>query len=274
MNPNSYYQTQLNGKPATATDLSSLAFAGFAHFTAMQVRNRRVRGIELHLERLRQASMRYFGRAMPDDQVRAYLDLVINSGPENQSLVATMFSDSGEFTASETEAYPGLLVRNGPPSDGPEGPLRMMTVNHERPLPDVKDAGESAKTLYLREAVAKGYDDAAFVDRHGRIGEATIWNLAFWDGTSVIWPDAAVLPGITMGILKRQLARMGVPQRTQLITSGEIATFKGGAVMNSWTPGVAILAMDGIELPLCDTFTTLLHEAYQNEPLLTVFGLE
>jgi hypothetical protein len=37
------YPVQINGRPATAAGLTPLAFAGFAHFTAMQVRNRKIK---------------------------------------------------------------------------------------------------------------------------------------------------------------------------------------------------------------------------------------
>lgn len=50
----------------------------------------------------------------------------------------------------------------------------------------MKHIGEVAKTYLLRQAVAQGFDDAAFVDRRGRLSEATIWNLAFWDGAAVV----------------------------------------------------------------------------------------
>ena len=72
--------------------------------------------------------------------------------------------------------------------------------------------GEVAKTYLLREAASQGHDDAAFVDRRGRLSEATIWNLAFWDGESW-WPRAAMLGGTMMGIVRRQL-ELG-PQREQ-----------------------------------------------------------
>jgi hypothetical protein len=39
----------------------------------MQVRGGRVRGLDLHLERLRSASAELFGRAVPDDRVRSFL---------------------------------------------------------------------------------------------------------------------------------------------------------------------------------------------------------
>ncbi|EWC62784.1 Aminodeoxychorismate lyase [Actinokineospora spheciospongiae] len=53
--------TLFNGRLAEAADLAPLAFAGFAHFTAMQVHDRRVRGLDLHLTRLREASDELFG---------------------------------------------------------------------------------------------------------------------------------------------------------------------------------------------------------------------
>ena len=43
---------QINGAPARPEDLYTLARTNYGHFTAMQVRARRVRGLELHLDRL------------------------------------------------------------------------------------------------------------------------------------------------------------------------------------------------------------------------------
>lgn len=47
-----------------------------------------------------------------------------------------------------------------------------------------------------------GYDDALFVDGQGIICEGGTWNIGFFDGEQVIWPDAAALPGVTMLILQ------------------------------------------------------------------------
>lgn len=47
------YQTRLNGNPVTLSELDPLAFAGFAHFTALQVRDKKIKGLDLHLKRLR-----------------------------------------------------------------------------------------------------------------------------------------------------------------------------------------------------------------------------
>jgi branched-subunit amino acid aminotransferase/4-amino-4-deoxychorismate lyase len=133
----------------------------------------------------------------------------------------------------------------------------------------VKHVGEIAKTYYLRQAVGAGFDDAAFVDRQGRLSEASIWNLAFWDGEAVVWPEAEMLHGITMGILRRQLERLGVPQRVQEVKVADLPALAGGVVMNSWNPGIAVSRIGAEALPDAPSFVALLHEAYNAEPLTT-----
>ncbi|MDL4821012.1 aminotransferase class IV family protein [Actinomadura opuntiae] len=252
-----------NGRTATAEDLAPLAFAGYAHFTAAQVRGGRIRGLDLHLERLRSASVELFGRALPDDRVRSFLRTALAASPADVSLTVTMYAGS----AGEA-AEPDTLVRTGPPASGPAGPLALATVDYERVLPAVKHVGEVAKTYFKRQAVRDGFDDAVFVDRRGRLSEATIWNLAFWDGDAVVWPDAPMLTGTTMGIVRRQLDRLGVPQRVQEVTPADVPTFAGAVVMNSWTPGIPVHQIASTPVPEAPDFLTLLHEAHNAEPSL------
>ena len=258
-----------NGRTATAEDLAPLAFAGYAHFTAMQVRGGKGRGLDLHLERLRVASLELFGRALPDDRVRSYLRAAVEAGPADLSLLATVYSPAGEFTAAGADVEPEVLIRTGPAASGPKGPLALMTVEYERVLPRVKHVGEVAKTYFLRQAADQGFDDAAFVDRRERLSEGSIWNLAFWDGTAVVWPAAEVLVGTTMGIVRRQLARLGVPQRSQEVTLDDLSRMAGAVVMNSWTPGVPVHRIGSVLLPEASPFVDVLHRAYQAEPLVS-----
>lgn len=258
---------QLDGRAASAAELAPLAFAGYAHFTAMQVRGGQVRGLDLHLERLRTASAEMFGRALPDDQVRSHLRTALAEGPADVSLTATMFSPAGEFSASGDGVEPHVLVRTGPAASGPEGPLALAVAEHERFLPAVKHVGETAKTYFLREAVRQGFDDAAFVDRRGRFSEGSIWNLAFWDGDAVLWPEAEMLAGTMMGVVRRQLDRLGVPQHVREITPGDLPDLAGAVVMNSWTPGVAVHRIGAVSLPAAPSFVELLHRAHRAEPL-------
>ena len=262
--------TQVNGRTATTDELAPLAFAGFAHFTAMQVRGGRVRGLDLHLQRLRTASLALFGRATSDEQLRAQLRSVLKAGPADVSLTATVYSRAGEFTTTETNGEPDVLVRTGPAASGPTGPLALAAFEHERMLPAIKHVGEVAKTYYMRAAVKQGFDDAAFVDRSGRLSEASIWNLAFWDGAAVVWPEAAMLTGTTMSIVRRQLHVMGVPQRIQEISLTNLPQLRGAVVMSSWTPAVPVSRIGSVKLPEASAFLDILRRAYQAEPLIEV----
>ena len=262
--------TLLNDTVATADDLAPLAFAGFAHFTAMQIRDRSVRGLDLHLKRLRDASDAMFGRHLPDAQIVGYLRVALEAGAENASLTCFITSYPGEFVAPRSEVHLDVLTRMTDAVRVPLGPLELDVVSHERDLPHVKHVGEVAKTLLLRQASLRGFDDAAFEDSEGRLSEATIWNLAFWDGSSVIWPEANILSGITMQILKRQLSALGVTQKTEPIRRNESLDKLAGVVMNSWTPGIAVSRIGDRRLIADADFTGLLHSAYTHEHLEVV----
>ncbi|WP_321784521.1 aminotransferase class IV family protein [Burkholderia pyrrocinia] len=262
--------TQLNGVAATQDALAALAFAGHAHFTAMQVRDGRVRGLDLHLARLRDASNALFGQALPDERIRAFLRGALEHAPSALSLTATVHATTGEFVAARDDEALDVLVRTAAPSSGPAGPLDLALFGYERVLPDIKHVGEVAKTHFLRRAVALGYDDAAFTDRRGRISEGSIWNLAFWDHDAVVWPVADMLGGVTMRIVRRQLARLGVAQHDRELTPADLPSMAGAVVMNSWTPGIPVRRFGTATLPDAPSFAALLHRAYEQEPLVAL----
>ncbi|MHA6625741.1 aminotransferase class IV family protein [Pseudonocardia sichuanensis] len=260
----------LNGRAATAEDLAPLAFAGYAHFTAMQVRDRSVRSLDLHLDRLRTASDELFDRHLPDSRIREHLRTAIDAGPPDSSLTFVVTSRPGEFMPADPDGSLDVVVRITEPAQPPAGPLALDVVGHERYLPHIKHVGEVAKTHFLRRAHSRGFDDAAFEDRAGRLSEATIWNLAFWDGDSVIWPKAAVLPGVTMQTLARRLDARGVPQRSREIRRSDLTDRMSAVVMNSWVPAIPVSRLGEHRLADDPGFTRLLHEAYASEPATPV----
>jgi branched-subunit amino acid aminotransferase/4-amino-4-deoxychorismate lyase len=262
--------TQINGRSADTSDLAPLAFAGYAHFTAMQVRDGRVRGLDFHLARLRDASDELFGRHLPDDVLLERLHSALATAPSDVSLTCFVTSRPGEFAPASDSVDLDVLVKITDPAEPPTGPLSLDAVEHERHLPHVKHVGEVSKTLLLRRANARGFDDAAFTDRSGRLSEATIWNLAFWDGKSVIWPRAEVLTGVTMQILDRRLRALGIPQQTRDVRLDELGKHLSAVVMNSWTPGIPIARIGDTVLGQCDEFTRLLRSAHADEPLESV----
>ncbi len=157
-------QTFFNDRTATVEDLSPLAFAGYAHFTAMQIRDHAVKGLDLHLKRLREASTQLFGTHLPDEQILRYLQNAATQGPADASLMCFITSEPGEFMPAPGPLDLNVLIKLMPAAEPPAGPLALDLVGHQRDLPTVKHVGEVAKTHYLRKANAKGFDDAAFRD--------------------------------------------------------------------------------------------------------------
>lgn len=253
----------LDGVPATADELAPLAFAGNAHFTAMQVRAGKVRGLDLHLRRLRSASDLLFGSHQPDDRIRSLLASAISATAMDVSLSCFAFARSDDGNA---DGVPSILIRTSEPVQRGLAPIALRTFAHERHLPQVKHVGEIAKFRFRREAENAGADDAAFVDREGRLSEASIWNLAFWDGQRVIWPDAQVLPGVTQQVLRRQLTAQGVAQTDRAVRPADLPGRLAGVVMNSWTPAVPISRIDAVPVLDGSTLAALLHDAYRREP--------
>lgn len=259
--------TYLNGSLPTAAELAPLAFAGYAHFTAMQVREGSLRGLDLHLERLRSGSQTLYGHHLPDQEIIGHINRALLAAPANASLTVHISSRPGEFLAAAHPPELDVLVKITDPVNVPIKPISLDLVQHERHLAEVKHVGEVSKTLYLRRAKERGYDDAAFMDRSGRLSEATIWNIALWDGTSVIWPDADILSGVTMQILQRQLRVLGVRQVTQPISLSALAEPLAAVVMNSWSPGIPVSRIGNHPVRSSPEFVGLLHEAYEAEPL-------
>ncbi|WP_299143784.1 aminotransferase class IV [uncultured Vibrio sp.] len=138
-------------------------------------------------------------------------------------------------------------------------------MHHARPPANIKHVGEIGKTYYLHQAVKQDFDDAVFIDSNNRISEGTIWNLAFWDGETIIWPEAGMLKGTMMTMVQRQLTKLNIPQRTESVTLEYLAKLKGAAVMNSWTPGVSVGEISTQKFMLSNELLELLHKAYKNE---------
>src|SRR5262245_23625283 len=52
---------QMDGEAATAETLAAIALSAYGHFTAIQVRDFAVQGLDLHLRRLDEANRELFG---------------------------------------------------------------------------------------------------------------------------------------------------------------------------------------------------------------------
>jgi branched-subunit amino acid aminotransferase/4-amino-4-deoxychorismate lyase len=259
---------EIDGGPASERDLTEIAVETYGHFTAMQVRAGRVRGLALHLERLDAANRELFGRPLDGEYVRALI---------RHALHGEDAAGGADGTAAEPDASVRVIVRGlasgrtrvlvtvRPPAAMPEAAQRLKSVAYQREIAHIKRPGDFAHAYHLDRVARAGYDDALFTGPDGRICEGGVTNIAFFDGEGALWPDGPCLAGITMQLVAPRLAAQGVESRVGPVTIAELGRFAGACVTNS--RGIApVCSVDDLEIPLSEELMRAVRAAYADVP--------
>ncbi|KLD80249.1 aminotransferase class IV family protein [Xanthomonas hyacinthi] len=235
-----------NGRPASADALAAPALVNYGHFSTMQVRAGAVRGFDLHLQRLDEATRTLFGSELPADRIRAELRAALAAfGSGDASLRASVFARDFDFRRAAAACTPQLLVSLAAPAQADATPLRLRSVAFARELPQIKHAGSFALFHQRRLALQAGFDDALFVDAQGLIAEGSTWNLGAWDGQGVVWPQAPALRGTQERLLQAGLAALGVAQQVRPLQLHELLAGDYAAFACNARGQQAIAAVDG-----------------------------
>ena len=245
---------EIDGVAATVERLSAIAPAGYGHFTAMQVREHRVRGLDRHLARLDAANREMFGVGLDPATVRARIRHALGGGTGDASV---------RVHVCEMPGGPSVVVTVRPPGGMPAGPWRLRTVPYQRTLAHIKHLGDFGQGYFGRLARSNGFDEALLTGPGGVIAEGSITNVAFFDGDGILWPAAPVLDGITMQLLERQLPACGVPSRRIPVDVSGLHSFRAAFVTNA--RGIAPVGqIDDLGLPVDGTLLATLTEAYES----------
>jgi branched-subunit amino acid aminotransferase/4-amino-4-deoxychorismate lyase len=243
----------VDGRPAAVDDLMQPALLNYGHFTSMQVRRGRARGLELHLRRLTGATRELFDTDLDPDLVRVYLRRALAD-------VAAATVRVNVF-APGTEDAVSVLVAIRPPVDPPATAQRLLSVPYQRPVPHLKHVGGFGQIYFGRVAARQGYDDALLTDPSGTISETGVANIGFFDGSGVSWPDAPCLAGITMQLL----VDGGLPGRRRPVSLADLPSFAGAFVANA--NGIApVRGIDDLPLPVDDRLMRTVTERYDASP--------
>ncbi len=262
---------ELNGKPFDGLDFSVFSRMTYGHYTFMQVRDGKVRGLGLHLERLARGTMELLGCALDQDTVRAFVRRAVD-GVESASVRINVFpSDMGWYAdphqPESLPVKPDVLVTVGAPWSRPSGPLRVRTACHERFLPGVKHGGIALALMkHAREARQDGWDDVLYVDREGRIEEGGVWNIGFLEGDAVIWPSAPALPGVAMLLIQRGLAGSGIRSELRDVKKEDITRFRGAFLTNTVAIARAISRIDEVSFAVDEAMIATLRACHEGNP--------
>ena len=145
--------------------------------------------------------------------------------------------------------------------------MHLKSFRHERVLPEIKHVGTFALFHYRRLAQLEGFDDALFVAADGAISEASVWNIGFYEGNEVVWPNAPALPGVSMRLLQAELRERGVATPSRRVGQDDVATFRSAFLTNSSCAVRPIASIDGVELAVDPDLTQLLEACYAANPL-------
>lgn len=212
--------------------------AAAGHFTTLQVRGGCVQGRDLHVDRLRQASLRMYGTAPGPDALRS----------RARGALAAAGMDEGDCTLRIRIQSVGdalqVDVDIEPPRHASPQPLRVRAHPGPRALPEVKHLALDHQLEARRAAQEGGCDDALFVTADGSIAEGTFWNIALWDGEAVTWPEGPLLAGVTLSLLRQALAQAAIPQRSIPVRLDAIGAYRAAFALNS-TGIQDIAAIDG-----------------------------
>lgn len=224
----------IDGSAATAGDLRALALSNYGHFSSMQVRARAVRGLDLHLHRLASATRELFDTALDPARVRhALLAALDGEGVDDASARVTVYARGFDHAHPERACPVDVLVSLAPPREADPRPAWVKTCPFQRPLPHIKHVGTFALFQHRRQARRDGFDDALFVDAKGRISEGSVWNIGFWDGREVLWPQADALRGTEEKLLQTGLAGLGVAQRHLPVEARALAGIRAAFAANA-----------------------------------------
>jgi len=155
---------EIDGREVDAAQLWSTASA-YGHFTAMQVRGGRTRGLALHLDRLEAATAELFDSGLDRNRVVALIRHALG-GHDDASVRVYIFESAEE---------PAIMV-TVKPSGGVSTPQRLQSVRYERPDAHLKHLA-TGQSYYSRLARRNGFDDALLTGDEGVVSESAIANI-------------------------------------------------------------------------------------------------
>ncbi|MFI5691463.1 aminotransferase class IV [Kribbella sp. NPDC051586] len=245
----------LNGAPLPAVDPALLRATTFGHFTSLQVRDGKVDGLDLHLDRLDRSTREIFGQPLPAERVHADLRTALAQSLDLSIRINVFWTDELQ-----------LLTRTSPPVAPGTEPVRLRAFQHQRAVPHLKHTGTFDLTYYAHRAVREGYDDAVFHTASGEISEASIWNICFARGAEIVFPAAPVLPGIRQQVLQRGLDTY----TTAPIPLADLPTYDAAYLTNSIDPALPVAAINTTTYEPHPESAELIARAYATQPAQAV----
>lgn len=237
-------------------DVTLAMYARYGHFTAMQVRDRRVRGLDLHLARLEAASRELFDVVPGPEEVLSSIAAVLGEDIRDAGVRVYILSEGD---------VPHVFATAGPPYEMARTPQSVRSVVYQRFLPHIKHVGGFPQHYLGLRVEAEGFDEALLTTADGVIAEGSITNVGCVVGDTVVWPQAPMLRGITMQLLERALEHEGGRQERRVLRVADLPGYDAVFLANS-RGVVAVGRVDDVELKVDERAMNRVRDLYERLP--------
>ncbi|WP_269220907.1 aminotransferase class IV [Brevundimonas vesicularis] len=255
----------IDGRPATADDLAHQALVNYGAYTSFRVEQGAVRGLDLHLARLEQAAVELFGESPGEAELRRLMAQAVE-GRDACWLRVSLFSPEIGHRAPSFVGRPKVMTVVSPPPPPLAVSVRLKAMAYEREAPHLKHVATMGLTRARRAARAAGFDDALFTDANGRVSEGALWNIGFFKGDRIVWPQAPMLAGVTQALIQRGLAEARLASETRTVALSDIAAFDGAFLCNSATPVCPVTAIDDVTFASAPALLARIEAAWFAQP--------
>ncbi len=256
----------LNGAAVDEAGWCSVALTNYGHFTSLLVRDRAVQGLDLHLQRLADATRELFGTALDLEHAQAWMREAVGDGDEWQSMRVTVFSRWFNRERPVDPSDADVLIATAPAQPHHATAISVATARYQRDAPQIKHVGTFGLFQQKLLAQRRGYDDVLFIGRNGAVSEGSIWNIGFFDDEGVVWPEAEMLDGVSQRLLQCGLAECAVRSIHRRIDCSELAGFRGAFFTNSRRAVVPIRRIDDIDYRVDPRDADMLQRALDTQP--------
>ncbi len=258
---------ELNGSPVTEAELAALGLVGFGHFTSMRVENRAVRGLTQHMDRLTRDCRTVFDAELDTERVRELVRQALPDTDDAFVVRVTVYDPAIPLGNPGAEADPKILVTFRPAPPANLGPMTLQSAVYTRDLAKTKHIGLFGSLYQRRLAQRAGVDDVLFTAADGTISEIATSNIGVFIDGRLTWPQADVLPGITMRLLSQTL---DTDIAVNPITLAQLPHVDGAIATNAAVGVRAISRIDDIDLPVDDSLIARLRAEYESIPAVRI----
>ncbi|HLG25193.1 MAG TPA: aminotransferase class IV [Candidatus Gracilibacteria bacterium] len=186
----------------------------------------------LHLARIRQSASG-LGIKIPwsDKQLSGWLQQMVQQnglGNARVRLTITRGLNGFDFTTSKNPTLVITAERLRPDPALYKKGVKVITVNYQRPFPELKTIGLTVMILAHRLMALKKAYEAILIDDAGYVREGTVTNVFMVKNGRLFTPATKILKGITRQRVVKLAAKIGLPlaardfRMTELTKADEI----------------------------------------------------